>query len=384
MCLFEEKRQYVKCNILLKLKQLSLLIICFCASIILSISFAIVGFNNGVCISCFFDLALLVSLFVFIFRTRKSAEKAWESVFGQNTSLCTTIELVQEGSLSIKRESFNSIKIVKLSEIKNVEKFGSAITLMFSDSTSLTLSPNAETKDLNNLIEIEQINSKRISSRKSFIDKTLIQLCICIFLLSFFVSFIISDAFTLSTVAWIQFSYIMYFFAIFPLIVSIVSMILKRRKVAIIAIITIAFIALFGSFRFFFNSRINYDTNVLNDVEQRLDYDLPDANRLITKDDVYFTSSVGKFNENKLLVDLENNIQSENKWISNLDLDTTETVNRLIAEKTKNFNYFMVYNEKSKIYYDSPIVKDIKDCIIFAYKIDTHTFCALYDIENIN
>lgn len=46
MQLLEEKKQYIKCNILIKFKQLYLLILCFLVSAILSIAFAIVKFNK--------------------------------------------------------------------------------------------------------------------------------------------------------------------------------------------------------------------------------------------------------------------------------------------------------------------------------------------------
>ncbi len=336
MQLLEEKKQYIKCNILIKFKQLYLLILCFLVSAILSIAFAIVKFNNGVCISLFFTIAILISVLVIFFNIKSYSEKLWESVFGQITYFRTKIEMDNE-NISIKRDGLEYVTTKPITDIIKIEKFGADVVITFADKTSVVLSQDAETNDFESFLAKEQINAKISFSQKSFVNKIMVLLSICTFIIAFLLSYIFSDALILGVAAWIQYSYIMYFFAIITLIIFIVSIVLKSKQGTIVAIVAIAFIALFGSFRFFFNSQIIYDTSRLNSLEQRLNYELPEADRMITMDNFYFSESVGKFQGNAF-VDIETSIKNDENWLNELSLDTVNKVSNAVSNELKNYN----------------------------------------------
>ena len=172
----------------------------------------------------------------------------------------------------------------------------------------------------------------------------------------------------------------MYFFAIITLIIFIVSIVLKSKQGTIVAIVAIAFIALFGSFRFFFNSQIIYDTSRLNSLEQRLNYELPEADRMITMDNFYFSESVGKFQGNAF-VDIETSIKNDENWLNELSLDTVNKVSNAVSNELKNYNYFLLYDEVKQVYYDTQDNFYWSNCILMAYRFDTHSFVILYDFK---
>ncbi len=203
MQLLEEKKQYIKCNILIKFKQLYLLILCFLVSAILSIAFAIVKFNNGVCISLFFTIAILISVLVIFFNIKSYSEKLWESVFGQITYFRTKIEMDNE-NISIKRDGLEYVTTKPITDIIKIEKFGADVVITFADKTSVVLSQDAETNDFESFLAKEQINAKISFSQKSFVNKIMVLLSICTFIIAFLLSYIFSDALILGVAAWIK------------------------------------------------------------------------------------------------------------------------------------------------------------------------------------
>lgn len=382
MQLLEEKKQYVKCNILFKFKQLSLLVICLVVSALFSIAFAIVKHNSGLCISLFFTIALLISVLAVFFKIKSSSGKLWERTFGQITCFNTLIEIDNE-RISIKREGLERVTTKQLTDITKIEKFGATIVILFSDNTSVVLSRTAQNEDFERLLANEQIKLKMSLSKKSFVNRMSILLNVCNVLVAYFLSFILSDALTLGNVAWIQYSYIMYFFAIVPLALLIASIILKSKQGAGFAIVAIVFIALFGSFRFVFDSQISYDTSILNYLEYRIDYELPEAERLITTDGFYFFESIGKFQEDAV-VDFEKAIKNDNNWLIELKLDTSNSVNNAVLNEMKNYNYFLLYDESGQYYCNSQDNFDWNNCILMAYSSNTHSFKILYDFQRLD
>lgn len=380
MLLSEEKKQYIRCNILLKIKQLFFLIYCFIVSIILSITFAITKFNNGVCISLFFAIAILISVMIMVFNVKSTSEKLWCKAFGQITHFRTFIEIDNE-RISIKREGFDHLIIKQLSNITRIEKFGAAILIMFSDHTSVVLSRKTEVEDFEDFLEKEPIKSKISLSHKSFINKMLILMSACTLFIAFILSYAISDAFILGSVAWVQYSYIMYFFEIIPLIIFVIAIILKSKRCAVVAIAIIGFIALLGTFRFFFNSQIDYDVSRLNNLEYRINYELPEADRMITMDRTYFSESIGKF-QSDAIVDFEKAITNSTNWLNELNLNTDNNVDYAVLNKLKHYDCFLLYDEVGQFYYGQMDNIDWYNCILLAYRLDTHSFVILYDFKS--
>ncbi|MDE7454415.1 MAG: hypothetical protein K2M64_01145 [Clostridia bacterium] len=325
-------------------------------------------------------IVLFICAIVALVKAKQSSEKAWEKVLGDATSYKTFVELTDD-VINFKREGFELPITNKLSEIKAVEKFGSTIVILFSNNTSMTLSAYDETSD-EKLLATQQICNKRASSQKSFVGKTALQLNICTFILAIFASMVLSGAFTFSTNAWIQYSYIMYFFAIIPLIVFVASIILKSKKGRTSAIVVLICIALWGSFRFYFNDAIKYDTAMIDNLEQRINYQLPDAERLITQDLYYYTESIGKFSEEDA-IKFENEIKESNIWMGKPKLDTSKQFGKNLDDELNKYNYCLVYNEMGQYFYGSQDNISWEYCILMAYRVDTHTFIILYDFTRV-
>lgn len=377
----EEKSQFVKCNMLLRLKQLCLCVICFAAFVILAVSYAIAHYAQGVLVSTFIAIVMFVCVIVSIVKTKQNSEQAWKRVLGDATSFKTLVELTDDESISFKREGVELPIIHKLADITNVDKFGSTIVIMFKDNTSMTLSKDNETDDLEKLLAIEQINSQRLASQKSFVGKTSLQICICTLFLATFVSMALSGAFTFGTAAWIQYSYIMYFFAIIPLCVLVVSIIFKSKKGRTSALVLIACLALWGSFRFYFND-ITYDTALIGDLEQRINYQLPNAERLITEGSFYYTASVGKFSKEDADV-FERKIEESDIWMGEPKFNKRNQFGKVMDDKLSKYDYFLVYDEVEQRHYGSQDTINWENCILMAYRVDTRSFAILYDFKRV-
>ena len=315
-----------------------------------------------------------------VFNVKSTSEKLWCKAFGQITHFSTFIEVDNE-RISIKREGFDHLIIKQLSNITRIEKFGAAILIMFSDQTSVVLSRKTEVEDFEDFLEKEPIKSKISLSHKSFINKMLILMSACTLFIAFILSYAISEAFILGSVAWVQYSYIMYFFEIIPLIIFVIAIILKSKRCAVVAIAIIGFIALLGSFRFFFNSQIDYDVSRLNNLEYRINYELPEADRMITMDRTYFSESIGKF-QSDAIVDFEKAITNSTNWLNELNLNTDNNVDYAVLNKLKHYDCFLLYDEVGQFYYGQMDNIDWYNCILLAYRLDTHSFVILYDFKS--
>lgn len=381
MQFIENKNKYIKCNILMKLQQLSLFLVLSMTCLILGIVLAVVQSIYAVIVVFVLFGILSAYILFYCIRVRKASQKAWTDILGQVNSCKSNIELINNETINIKRDCSDITISKRIADITCVKKYGDTVVLLFSDNTSFTLSRIDGLEDLSQLLATEQISKRKSTCQKASINKLTLQLSVSAFVFAFLISYIVSDAMNLSLSAWIQYSYIMYFFAVIPIGLLIINIIFKNIKGTSFALATVVVIALFGSFNLYFKSQINYDVSLINNLEQRVNYSFPEPSRLITQDNFYYTTSIGKFEESKALDDFEQSIQSNDNWISKLNLEPTNNVNSLIIKKAQDYQSFLIYNERNQQYYHEQDNIDIVNCVLVAYNSNTNVFLIIYDFK---
>ena len=148
------------------------------------------------------------------------------------------------------------------------------------------------------------------------------------------------------------------------------------------AIVLLVCLALWGSFRFYFNGSTTYDTAFIDNLEQRISFELPDTERLITEDRFYYTQSVGKFSEEDAVI-FEQKIKESDVWMGKPKIDRINQFGQMLDKELSKYDYCLIYNEIGQYYYGSQDRIYWDNCILMAYRADTKTFIIMYDFKRV-
>ena len=377
MYFIEGKKEYIKCNILARLKQNSLLLVICAANLISGIILAIA--NNPVGSILFFVLfaVLLIGALRFVFKTVKASQEAWRNAFGTEDVFNSQAEIIDNETIVVKRSSLGIERQKKISDIALVERFKNTIVIVFSDNTSFTLKTDNSIKQDCTLLDCKAINQKLANNQKSFSKRLSIQAG-SMSLLAAFICCFASTSYAFGERVITECSYFAYPFIVIPCVALVFDVLYKNKSGVLITLVAIFFLSVLGSFSLVFKSQINDDPSLLNNLEQRLHYELPEADSLVTKNTGYYTESSGKFNEENAAI-FENSIKENGNWIDKSDLAKDYTVNQEVDNALSKYNYILIYNEIGQYYYGAQDRIYWKNCILMAYRVDTHSFTIMYD-----
>ena len=189
--------------------------------------------------------------------------------------------------------------------------------------------------------------------------------------ISFALASMIGEAYIFGVAGIVRYSWIMLIFIPLGILSILVGIKLQQNKQSykknfIIAVICLPFLMIFGSYRFVFNSDISYDINKVLQIEEKINFEIPNEIKVATnKLDLYDISYV-KFINNESKEAFEQEIRNNTIWQKELNSEIKSLLPLDIQYETEVFEYFLFYNITSDEY-NVNLTKGNSEIIFIAY-----------------
>lgn len=166
---------------------------------------------------------------------------------------------------------------------------------------------------------------------------------------------------------------------------------LKGMKNIVVGAIMGGLLIVYSSFPLIFGSHISHDYKYVDDLEEIIDFELPDKG-LITTQNFTNTSSIDSaateymsdvsFSEDEEIVAFENRLKSSRLWTNNVDTKNIGMLSTIASFFISNYNHFMIYNVDLDIYNQLPASSGTYHMFFLAYDSSNNTMKIIeYFIE---
>ena len=181
----------------------------------------------------------------------------------------------------------------------------------------------------------------------------------------------------------VRYSWIMLLFTPITLTSLILGFYLKKQKLKYkkniyVSIICLPLLLIFGSYRFIFNSIISYDDSQIIEVEDKIEFDLPNELKLVTinyEDECVITYA--KITNENAKKDFEENVSKSNLWTNSLSTKMSGILPYYIQIETTNFDYFLFFNETSESYSQTSFFEGEYKLVFVAYDLENGKLIVL-------
>ena len=116
----------------------------------------------------------------------------------------------------------------------------------------------------------------------------------------------------------------------------------------------------------------------IQDIEEVIQYDLPNNLSAITVDHSTYEEHRLKIENSEEKLIFEQEIRLHENWTDTLINEIRYTMPALPEAETRDFDYFLVYNETMQTYNQPPANGITQSCYILAYNIDLGSFYVIH------
>lgn len=166
---------------------------------------------------------------------------------------------------------------------------------------------------------------------------------------------------------------------------------MKGTKNIIIGAIMGGFLIIYSTFPLVFGSFTSHDYSYVDNLEIRIDFELPDTGQITTADFTNGSSSDGTipkydsdvlFTDNTEIIGFENRIKNSSVWTESIATQNIGMLSTMASFIRDNYDNFMIYNEDLDTYNELPNTSGIYSIIFIAYNSEDNTMKIMeYGIE---
>lgn len=208
-------------------------------------------------------------------------------------------------------------------------------------------------------------------------------------MISFSLASIIGEAEIFGVAGIIRYSWVMLLFIPIGLLSILFGLKLKNnkqkyKKYFIISFICLSLLVIFGSYRFIFNSVVTYDVNEISNVEEKINFEIPDQVKVSNTKLKLYNISYAKIIDNESKRAFEEKIRNNQLWQDVLNTGIKGLLSFDVQYETADFDYFLFFNITSDEYNAFP-PSGQNVCIFVAYDCDSQRLIILNDYKiNVN
>ena len=144
----------------------------------------------------------------------------------------------------------------------------------------------------------------------------------------------------------------------------------------VITLFVIPTLLIFGSFCLIFHVEKNLD--FVQDIEAAIQYDLPNDLSAISVDHSTYEEYRMKIENSEEKLIFEQEIRLHDNWTDTLINEIRNTMPALPEAETRNFDYYLFYNETMQTYNQPPAKGIAQSCYVLAYSIDLGSFYVIH------
>lgn len=180
----------------------------------------------------------------------------------------------------------------------------------------------------------------------------------------------------------IQYSWIMFLFI--PASICILAWSIKllalKNKLGWLGIIITLFVIptllIFGSFCLIFH--VDNSLDFVQDIEVAIQYDLPDDLNAITVGHSSYEDHRIKIEDAEQKRMFDQGILLDDRWTDTLTSEIRSTMPTLPEAETRDFDYYLFYNETTQAYNQIPVKGISQSCYMLAYNVDLGAFYVIH------
>lgn len=227
---------------------------------------------------------------------------------------------------------------------------------------------------------LSMFNTTSLTKKNIYVTLSLFSLAFVV--IAFAIMCICGDVEVFGVSNALRYSWIMYLFIPVSICILVwsIRLLSLKNKIGLLGVVTTTLVLptllTFGSFRLIF--QVNTSVDFVQDLEEVIQYDLPNNLSAITVDHSTYEEHRLKIENSEEKLIFEQEIRLHENWTDTLLNEIRYTMPALPEAETRDFDYFLVYNETMQTYNQPPANGITQSCYILAYNIDLGSFYVIH------
>ena len=223
-------------------------------------------------------------------------------------------------------------------------------------------------------------NTTSLTKKNFYVTLSLFSLAFVV--IAFAIMCFLGDVEVFGVTNALRYSWIMFLFipASICILVWSIKLLSLKNKIGllgvVITILVLPTLLTFGSFRLIF--QVNTSVDFVQDIEEAIQYDLPNNLSAITVDHPTYKEHRMKIENSEEKLIFEQEIRLHENWTDTLINEIRYTMPALPEAETRDFDYFLFYNETIQTYNQPPTKGITQSCYMLAYNIDLSSFYVIH------